>query len=107
MLKPRVKRYEKGTDPLPMGNPVNAVIGKYLKNFIYFKNFSVFLIKFEIYRIESQKLFVLIEKQVLSPYGGVGWDLIVAQLLELIIINGNSQKELQSRHSTDQSLEDS
>jgi hypothetical protein len=40
MLKPRVKRYEKGTDPLPMGNPVNAVIGKYLKNFIYFKNFS-------------------------------------------------------------------
>ncbi|CAG2121534.1 unnamed protein product, partial [Medioppia subpectinata] len=29
MLKPRLKRYEKGTDPLPMGNPVNAVVGTF------------------------------------------------------------------------------
>lgn len=29
MLKPRIKRYEKGTSPLPMGNPINAVVGTF------------------------------------------------------------------------------
>lgn len=29
MLRPRIKRYENGTDPLPMGNPTNAIVGTF------------------------------------------------------------------------------
>ncbi|RWS29086.1 putative ammonium transporter 3-like protein [Leptotrombidium deliense] len=29
MLKPRVKRYENGTNPLQMGNPTNAIVGNF------------------------------------------------------------------------------
>lgn len=29
MLRPRLKRYENGTDPLPMGNPTNAIVGTF------------------------------------------------------------------------------
>ncbi|KAI1307944.1 putative ammonium transporter 3 [Halotydeus destructor] len=29
MLGPRLKRYEFGTDPLPMGNPTNAIVGTF------------------------------------------------------------------------------
>lgn len=30
MLGPRLGRYDKGIDPLPLGNPVNAVMGLFV-----------------------------------------------------------------------------
>ncbi|XP_013784951.1 putative ammonium transporter 3, partial [Limulus polyphemus] len=29
MLKPRLRRYDNGLDPLPMGNPINAIVGAF------------------------------------------------------------------------------
>ncbi|XP_023240329.1 putative ammonium transporter 3 [Centruroides sculpturatus] len=29
LLKPRVRRYKNGTDPIPMGNPANAIVGTF------------------------------------------------------------------------------
>lgn len=68
MLGPRLNRYDKGTDSLPMGNPVNACVGLFFLwwGWLAFNSGSTYGLSASKWEYSARSLFMTI----LSSFGG-------------------------------------